>query len=173
MPDVRDFDIRDPHQRAEFIEQSRRENAEMRADMEARREAEPIGRPLMRQMRSDPMVTKDYRSRAMGELGSLEAVRLKFEQVDAAIADINARLDLIMNFLRNSGMPDDSGEPPAMSVEASAAWNDWWFRCFEPERESMLKGVAAAVLQMIRHDVEPLQKKIRSLERITKKGRRT
>jgi hypothetical protein len=50
------MDVRDPFERAKLIEQSRRESAEMRADMERRRNArdyEPIGSPPMRQ--------KDYR----------------------------------------------------------------------------------------------------------------
>jgi hypothetical protein len=31
-----------------------------------------------------------------------------------------------------------------MDPESSAAWNDWWRRCWEPERLAMCDGIAEA-----------------------------
>jgi hypothetical protein len=52
-----------------------------------------------------------------------------------------------------------------MTPEASAAWNEWWRQCYEPERIAMCDGVAAAVLEMIKEDVDPLERQIKDLER--------
>jgi hypothetical protein len=57
------MDIRDPYERAKLIEQSRRESAEMRADMERRRNSpdhEPIRRPLVEKSGEGAVIHRDY-----------------------------------------------------------------------------------------------------------------
>jgi hypothetical protein len=131
-------DLRDPYERAKMIEESRRESAEMRADLERRRNA-----PDYEPIRSPPMQKKDY-----GE-------GLVYKRHD-----------------------DATGEPAvetAMTPEASAAWNAWWTQCLENEWKhgTLAESIAGAIVRIVDQRTEPLEKKIRALERrLVRKGRR-
>jgi hypothetical protein len=54
-----------------------------------------------------------------------------------------------------------------MDAESSAGWNSWWDTRFEPERDSLCKGVAEATMILLRErdqKIEALQNQIRVLE---------